>query len=531
MASRYRRLTAIGLALMLPVVGALTGHRAIAQEQNKSDQLEQMARRKFGALSNAELLLLRSAPERAIKWASPREDLDDPINDPGHGESWGPERTVRAAVLVWLCSDPFASRLVHPSGPGIIAARISGPLDLSYLTVPFPVTLVQCAIKDGVDISHARLHGLNLQGCATGQIVGTRVMVTGDLNFTFGKYGQVLLYRASIDGTLDFSAARVESADPPAISAVESIIGGDAIFHQGFSTNGSIDLRFARISHTLSFNHARFFGTQENGLNAERVIVQEAIYWFAITLTPHTVLDLDDARTNDLCDDQASWPAPGNLLLNGFEYNSFSADSPSGADSRLKWLARQPTGYRLQPYAQLAKVFSDQGENEYAISVEIAQRVAQRHEGGLGWAAWASNAILQATIGYGFVPLRALWWIAGFVAFGTCLFRWGYVHRVIAPTEEGPYDSFIRSGNTPPHYPRFNAFVYSLENFLPIVNLHHGNYWRPNPSHGALGHIHTRGESRSYTGNLLHWYLWVHILSGWILTPLLAAGLSGLIHM
>lgn len=531
MASPWRRLTAVALVLMMPAAAALTGRPALAQEQNKSDQLEQMARRKFGALSNAELLLLRSAPQREIKWASPREDPDDPINDPGHGESWGPERTVRATVLIWLCSDPVASRLVHPSGPGIIAARISGPLDLSYQNVPFPLTLVRCLIKDGVDISYARMRGLDLRACVTGQIVGTMAVLTGDLSLTFGKYGQVLLYRASIDGNLDFSAARVESTDPPAISAVESIIGGDAVFHQGFSTNGTVDFRFARVSQTLSFNHARFLGTQENGLNAERAVVQQAIYWFAIAQTPHTMLDLDDARANVLGDDQASWPAPGNLLLNGFEYNSFGADSPSGADSRLQWLARQPHGYRPQPYAQLAKVFLNQGENEDAITVEIAQRVAQRREGHLRSAAWAWNAMLQATIGYGFVPLRALWWIAAFVAFGTYLFRWGYMQRVIAPTEEGPYQSFMQSGTTPPHYPRFNAFVYSLENFLPVVDLHQGEYWRPNPAHGALAHMHVRDDSGGYAGNLIRWYLWMHILSGWILTPLLAAGLTGLIHM
>ncbi len=353
--SRPWALTAAVLALMLPFATVLTGRPALAQEQSKSDQLEQMARRKFGALSNAELLLLRSAPEREIEWASRSDDPDAPINDPGHGESWGPERTIRAAVLVWLCSDPAASRLVHPSGPGIIAARISGSLDLSYQNVPFPLTLVRCVIKDGVDISYARLRGLDLRACVTGQIVGTRAMVAGDLSLTFGKYGQVLLYRASIDGNLDFSAARVESTDSPAISAVESVIGGDAIFHQGFSTNGIVDFRFARVSQTLSFNHARFFGTQENGLNAERAVVQQAIYWFAITQTPHTMLDLDDARANVMGDDEASWPAPGNLLLNGFEYNSFGADSPAGADSRLHWLARQPHGYSpatLRPVGQ-----------------------------------------------------------------------------------------------------------------------------------------------------------------------------------
>ena len=243
------------------------------------------------------------------------------------------------------------------------------------------------------------------------------------------------------------------------------------------------------------------------------------------------ILDLQDARANVLGDDEASWPAAGNLLLNGFEYNSFGADSPAGAENRLNWLARQPDGYRPQPYAQLAKVFMNQGENEDAITVEIAQRVAQRREGGLRWAARAWNAMLEATIGYGFLPLRALWWIAGFVTFGTFLFHWGYMQRGITPTEEGPYESFIQSGTTPPHYPPFNAFVYSLENFLPVVDLHQGEYWRPNPSHGEEGHLHAGGEHRSMAGGLLRWYLWMHILSGWILTPLLAAGLSGLIHV
>ena len=215
MAARCPRLTVIAFALLLPLAAALTGRSAPAQEQSKSDLLEQMARLKFGQLSHAELLLLRSAPEREIKWASPHDDPDDPINDPAHGESWGPERTIRAAVLMWLCSDPVASRLVHPSGPGIIAARITGMLDLSYENVPFPLTLVRCRIKDGVDISYSRLRGLDLRACTTGQIVGTMAMIAGDLGLTFGNYGQVLLYRASIDGTLDFSAARVRKCGHP----------------------------------------------------------------------------------------------------------------------------------------------------------------------------------------------------------------------------------------------------------------------------------------------------------------------------
>jgi hypothetical protein len=37
--------------------------------------------------------------------------------------------------------------------------------------------------------------------------------------------------------------------------------------------------------------------------------------------------------------------------------------------------------------------------------------------------------------------------------------------------------------------------------------------------------------SASLGGKLLGWYLWFHILAGWVLTPLMFAGLSGLIRV
>ena len=524
---KTKYLSVVALALIV----AAAAYPAHASEPSSSDVLEGMAREKFGQLSRAEIVLVRSAPTREFDWAGASDDPDDPSNDPQHAGSWGPERTIRAPLLIWLCSDPAASRLVHPSGAGIKGARIVGPLDLSYQTVPFPLTLVRCVIADGIDVSYGRLRGLDLRASVTGPITGIMATIQGDVTLTFGSYGQVLFNRASIDGSLDFSAAQVESDDPPAVSAVEAVIGSDAVFHQGFSTNGLVDFRLARVGRALSFNHARFFGSQDNGLNAERAFIQGTIYWVAITLTPHTQLDLEDARARELWDDQSSWPAAGNLMLNGFDYDGFGAESPSSAESRLQWLARRPRGYRPQPYAALAKALMANGENEDAIKVEIAQREDQRRDGGLSWSGRAWNAMLEATIGYGFLPLRALWWILVFVMLGTVLFGWGYSMRAVSPTDQAAYESFMQNGTTPPHYPHFNAFVYSLENFLPVVDLNQGMYWRPNPSHDTAGHVHSEGENHRHFGAFLHWYLWIDILAGWILTPLLAAGLSGLIHV
>ena len=163
----------------------------------------------------------------------------------------------------------------------------------------------------------------------------------------------------------------------------------------------------------------------------------------------------------------------------------------------------------------------------------IAKEEVVRHDAGLGRMERAWNLMLDVTIGYGYRPLRALWWIAGFVIVGTVLFGLAYRARIVTPTDEAAYRVFVESGVAPPHYPPFHAFVYALENFLPVVELYQGEYLRPNPLHGTKGRSRILAREFDFglvPGRLLRWYLWFHILAGWTLTPLLFAGLSGLVR-
>src|SRR6266481_6730136 len=173
------------------------------------------------------------------------------------------------------------------------------------------------------------------------------------------------------------------------------------------------------------------------------------------------------------------------------------------------------------------------GRDDGAIQVRIAKEVAQRRLGHESLAQRAWSLVMQYTIGFGYVPLRALWWIAGFVGLGTILFGCGYRMRIITPTEETAYREFVATGEAPPHYPVFQPLVYSLENFLPVVDLHQDKYWRPNPRHVVSGRATRSGESPDTTSlpsRLLRYYLCLHILAGWTSTPLLFAGLSGLVR-
>ena len=50
------------------------------------------------------------------------------------------------------------------------------------------------------------------------------------------------------------------------------------------------------------------------------------------------------------------------------------------------WLARQPSGYRPQPYGQLARALRDHDPDVGAIdAMMIADENARWHESGLGW--------------------------------------------------------------------------------------------------------------------------------------------------
>ncbi len=494
-----------------------------------ADRLEQLATLRFGALSAAERMTVRAAPQRQLKWLGPAAGPDNPANDLTQAEKWGPERTVRADIVRWLYADPQAYALMDQSGLGIAGARISGELDFSYLRIDKPITIFQCYIPDGVDASNANLRSLDLRASRTGAVTADVATIDGDLDLQFGRYATVSIFRTKITGSLDLSGARVTGTDLDSISAQEARIGDDAEFDQGFATDGTVDFRLARIGQALSFKDANFFGDGANGLDADRAQISGPLYWDGIRHTPQTILDLADTTAQELYDDRDSWPAAGKLDVDGFVYNAIIG-GPATAGERLQWLALQPPGYRPRPYRQLAQVLREEGRDDGAVEVMIAQRVAQRRFGHLSASERAWNLMLEATIGYGYRPLRALWWIGGFVILGALLFGTGYRLRVITPTESDAYETFERSGDTPRHYPPFNALVYSLENFLPVVDLHQGMFWRPNPRHPARSRRADSAGSGTLTATLLRWYLWLHILAGWILTPLLFAGLSGLIR-
>jgi len=69
--------------------------------------------------------------------------------------------------------------------------------------------------------------------------------------------------------------------------------------------------------------------------------------------------------------------------------------------------------------------------------------------------------------------------------------------------------------------------LYSLDVFLPFVNLHQEHYWWPDAD--ASGRCRVLSATVNCRGSLVLYYLWAQIISGWILSAIFVAGVTGLI--
>lgn len=95
----------------------------------------------------------------------------------------------------------------------------------------------------------------------------------------------------------------------------------------------------------------------------------------------------------------------------------------------------------------------------------------------------------------------------------------------------------------PADYTQFNPLIYSLENSFPVVNLGVKERWSPKPEgatsvpllrNSILRKVHdtrTLEHCASWLGKpaILRWWLWFHVMAGWVLSTLFVAGMTGIV--
>jgi hypothetical protein len=130
-------------------------------------ELVKLALAKFGQLSTSELNVVGAATSGGLAFCGPSTRGDDPANDPAQAAGWGDKRTIRAALIRWLCVDRVAKDLVDPHGVWIHAARIVDTLDLAFVSVPFPLVFDNCLFASAIILLYAKLETLYIRTCRT----------------------------------------------------------------------------------------------------------------------------------------------------------------------------------------------------------------------------------------------------------------------------------------------------------------------------------------------------------------------------
>ncbi len=234
---------------------------AAPPSRGPEDDLLKLAVGKFAPLSEAEQKLLRAAPKGDVARGGQNFDEKDRENDPSKADQWGPERTIRAALLRWLCVDRRARELVDPKGIQVFAAKISGTLDLSFVAIPFPLLLWRCRLVEDADLSNVEIPALYFIGSWVRRIEADGARVTGNLFLREGFHaeGEVRLLGAEIGGSLACEhgtfknpAQKDIEGSGKALSADRMKVTGSVFLRDGFHAEGEVRLLGAEIGGDLN---------------------------------------------------------------------------------------------------------------------------------------------------------------------------------------------------------------------------------------------------------------------------------------
>jgi hypothetical protein len=218
-------------------------------------------------------------------------------------------------------------------------------------------------------------------------------------------------------------------------------------------------------------------------------------------------------------------------------------------DTTIGWLRLQGSQFYYQPYEQLVAYLRKQGRDADAKTVLVAKADDRARLIKMAFPERCWHWFLGWTIGYGYRPWRALVMSIAVITGGSLIFLIGHEAKIIRETKVVEYVEYVALAdpNSPrklrvrKDYPDFNFFVYSLDMFIPLVDLRQAAYWLPGPREPDEAENtrkstsvparagKTQIEEVSISVRLLRVYMWFHILAGWVLSSLLVVGLGGLV--
>ncbi|HEX6522593.1 MAG TPA: hypothetical protein VF070_21680 [Streptosporangiaceae bacterium] len=222
------------------------------------------------------------------------------------GEDWGPDRQVRADVLLALLCGAVELKPGQAGKIYLDRASIVGMLGFPGVAFKHRLQLNNCYVADGIDLTEATAPTLRLDGCRIGAIhlygakingslvlsgaylggkaeralAADRLTITGNVfcNDGFEACGEVRLPGASIGGQLNLRSARLDGKDGPALTA-DGLTVTDAMFcDEGFQACGEVRLVGASIRGQLHFTGAYLDGKDGPALTADGLTIPDAMF-------------------------------------------------------------------------------------------------------------------------------------------------------------------------------------------------------------------------------------------------------------
>ncbi len=405
--------------------------------------------------------------------------------------------------------------------------KVSGSVFLRVKKATGEVRLIGADIGGDLDCI-----GAELENCGKNAFSADGVTVKGNVFLNVKKAaGEVSSIGADIGGDLDCIGAEFENSGKNAFTADRVKVSG-SVFLKVKKATGEVRLLGADIGDDLDCTDAEFVNPGGSALTCENTLIKNRL--FLTNMKPiQGRLDLLNVQAGALVDDESGWPDEGKLEIDGFQYGGLPGDeTPKTAEKRLEWIRLQPEKpFKPRPYEQLAKVFRDMGCESDAKDVLIAKQEDLLRLGELDHWQRFCNRFLGITLRHGYSPWRVLGFAVAVVLLGWLLFGFAYDKNIMRPTIDDVYTNAEYDGAEPAlfggpqptalcknleDYPRFNPLVYSLDVFLPVVDLHQENRWLP-----------VRDTPDGWKFRL---WLWLHIIFGWASTTLLVVYMTGLVR-
>jgi hypothetical protein len=440
---------------------------------------------------------------------------------------------VRAGLLRWLATNADAALLLDPKGLRVNSVTVTGDLDLAECKLAIPVAFWQCTFPNQINFDSARTRSITLWNCILkAGLSASGISVEGSFSLTYSSVmGTLSLPGATITGGLELSGscldAKGDDADSPdSLIAYDATIGGSVYLGRGFWSYGSVQLYKSSIG-----GFVECAGGDFGNLSLHNAVVGGDFVWYGIRHPERAWLDLSGARIKHILDDKPGWPRQDNLLLDGLEYDELSfyvtptpqqleksllpEELPLRVDERVEWLMRQKPALQFnpQPWLQLQNQFAKTGDLAGQKHVLYRLQSLRAEQSRPPW-----KECLKAYAWLRESPLRILYSITLVVVLGWAIFGIAGASGWMAPTERDAYVNWATDKVPTSAYPRFQPFVYSLENSLPLVKLGQDDRWAPDPP------FHEPRRLPVYW--LLMWSRWILILMGWLQATVLAAAVS-----